>query len=122
LADSKNKMQNASFDGINPSDLKNFLRKLCIVSNRYTKKDEKLETANKELLMARIHELENELHKTKGEKDAASKENKDKIDELTASLLSIKTRMDGLLEAEEEEKAKEANIRHLENKIKEKVN
>jgi uncharacterized Zn finger protein (UPF0148 family) len=115
-------MQNASFDGINPSDLKNFLRELCIVSNRYTKKDEKLETANKELLMARIHELENELYKTKGEKDAASKENKDKIDELTASLLSIKTRMDGLLEAEEEEKAKEANIRHLENKIKEKVN
>src|SRR3989338_6720183 len=36
LEDLKNKMQN-SLSSVNPSDLKNFLKKLCIVSKRYGK-------------------------------------------------------------------------------------
>ena len=46
-----------------------FFRKLCIASSRYAEKYNYPETATKEMLRARVQELEEELQQIKEEKD-----------------------------------------------------
>jgi|TARA_B100001964_G_scaffold244968_1_gene329115 chromosome segregation ATPase len=108
-------MQNISLDHINPSDLKNFLRKICIVSSRHVREDKYLGTATKEMLRARVQELEKELRQIREEKDSALKENRDKINELNIDLLSIKTKINELLQAKKE---KEMRVKNLEIKLR----
>ncbi len=123
-------MQNISLDSINPSDVKDFLRKLSIVNNRYVKKEqakhdlqaqlEELErykvynTETEHKLRDRLLQLEEELQKVREERDRALVENRNKIDELSNSLTSVKTVVKELLQDKKEK------IKHLEKKIKKK--
>ncbi len=84
-------MQNTSLEHIDPSNLKNFFRKLCIVSDRYAEENNYPETATKEMLRARVQELEEELQLAREEKDKTLEENRNKINELNLAVLSIKT-------------------------------
>lgn len=130
-------MQNTSLEHINPSNLKQFVRKLSIVSSRHANKQaginsgykDKIEQNSKEkkllesknienALRKRVHDLEQELMHTKEERDAAIDENKSRINELNIALLSVKEKMKEFIEAK---KAREKRIRHLENKIRKKV-
>jgi seryl-tRNA(Sec) selenium transferase len=108
-------MQNTSLGYIEPSQLKIFFRKLCIVSGRYAEEDNYMETATKEMLKARVQELEEELQQIREEKDMAVKENKDKINELSLALLSIKTEINELLEAKKE---REMKVKGLERRMR----
>ena len=111
-------MQNISLEHINPSNLKNFFRKLCIASSRYTEKYNYPKTAAKEMLRARVQELEEELQQTREEKDEALEENRNKINELNLAVLSIKTEINELLQAKKE---KEIRMRNLDSKVRRQV-
>ncbi|HJO02252.1 MAG: hypothetical protein QGI89_00695 [Candidatus Woesearchaeota archaeon] len=111
-------MQNISLDHTDIANLKNFFRKLCLVSTRYTKKDKSTETATKEMLKIRVLELEEEVHKAKEERDKALEENKNKINQLNGALISVKIKMNELLQAKKE---KEIRTRNLERKIRKTV-
>ena len=108
-------MQNISFDNISPSDMKDFLKKLSVVSNRHANEDKISGTAEERKLHTRIYELEKELQKTKKERDEAVEENRIKINELNDALVSMKTLIHKLLED------KKQRIRHLEGKIRKEV-
>ncbi|MFH0868496.1 MAG: hypothetical protein V1831_04235 [Candidatus Woesearchaeota archaeon] len=107
-----------SFENINPSNLKNFVRKLSAVSGKYPKaKPYKIpETATENELRDTIYQLGDELQKTKEERDMAVEDNRNKIDELTNALASVKTTIKDLLEAKKE------RVKHLERKIRETIN
>ena len=112
-------MQNTSLENISVSNLKNFLIKICI-ANKYAKKDFaagnlELENAAEKELRCRIQQLEKELRQTTEERDKVLKENGDSINELGIALLSIKTRMNEILEAKKE---REDKIKQLEAKIR----
>ncbi len=111
-------MQNTSLEHINPSHLKNFFRKLCILSSKYAEKDNYLETATEEMLRARVQELEEELQLAREEKDKTLEENRNKINELNLAVLSIKTEINELLQAKEE---KELRMKNLDRKMREKL-
>ena len=103
-------MQNISLDHIEPSQLKNFLKKICIVNNRHAKEDTYLETEDKEMLRVRVQELEKELQQTREEKCRILKENRNKIDELNTALLSVKTEINELLQAKKEREMRVKNL------------
>ncbi|MAH01808.1 MAG: hypothetical protein QF798_03960 [Candidatus Woesearchaeota archaeon] len=111
-------MQNISLDSIDSANLKNFFRKLCLVSTRYTKKDKYIETATKEMLKVRVQKLEEEVHKAKEERDKALEENRSKINQLSGTLISVKTKMNELLQ---DKKEKAIRTRNLERKIRKTV-
>ena len=111
-------MQNISLDDIDASNLKNFFRKLSITSSRYGTEDANLEKATKDILKARIGQLEEELNKAIEGKNKVLKENRSRINELNFSLLSIKAKMNELLQAR---RRRDVRIRSLERKINEKV-
>lgn len=114
-------MQNASLENISLSSLKNFLIKLSTASNRHTKKEHiaysetQFENAAKKELIGRIQQLEKELQQAKEERDKALNENRNDINELGIALLSIKARMNEILEAKKE---RECKIKQLEAKIR----
>ena len=124
-------MQNASLDNINPSNLKNFFKELCIVNDRYAgrelaaynmnlefgqlKKYKSSHITTENMLSLKIQKLEEELQQTREEKNRALGENRNRINELNDALVSIKTVMRELLEA------KKQRIRHLERKIRKEV-
>lgn len=124
-------MQNASLDNINPSNLKNFFSKLCIVNDRYAgrelaaynvniefgqlKKYKSSHITTEKMLSSKIQKLEEELQQTREEKNRALGENRNKINELNDALVSIKTVIHELLEA------KKQRIRHLERKIRKEI-
>ncbi len=107
-------MQNISFENIDPSDLKNFFRKLCIVATRHEKEKkldyENLETCTEAELIAKIRQLEAELYKTRKEKDKAVKENRKMINELNKSLIIMKSKIKKLVCAERTEEGKLRNL------------
>ena len=126
-----------ALEHINPSQIKDFFRSLCLVSNRYKKKEhpvyetlkhlekkhfktleKKSEAAIEKDLEVKINRLERELHQTKKERDKAVGENREQIHELNVSLLSIKTRMNEILEYKRQ---RERRIRELERKIRKTV-
>ena len=124
-------MQNVSLDGINPSNLKNFFKELCIVNNRRAgrelssynvnteigqlKKFKSSHITTEKMFSSKIQQLEEELQKTREEKNRALGENRNRINELNDALVSIKTVIHELLEA------KKHRIRHLERKIRKEV-
>jgi len=79
------------------------------------REDKYLGTATKEMLRARVQELEKELRQIREEKDSTLKENRDKINELSIDLLSIKTKINELLQAKKE---KEMRVKNLEIKLR----
>jgi len=107
-------MQNISLDSIDASNLKNFFRKLCIASSSYENEDTSLENATKDMLKVRVNQLEVELKKEIESKNKVLEENSNKINELNFSLLSIKAKMNELLQAR---KNRDIRVRSLENKI-----
>ncbi|MBN4049132.1 hypothetical protein JYT91_00775 [archaeon AH-315-M20] len=128
-------MQQYPLEHINPSQVKNFFRSLCVVSNRYAHKEQAVshrhitklkkhpkikesEAVIEKELEVKINQLEQELHQTKQERDKAVDENKKQIHELNVALLSIKTRMNEILEHKKE---REKIVRELERKIRKKV-
>lgn len=111
-------MQNISFDNINASNLKSFFRKLCSISSRYENEDVILEKSTKDMLRVRIKQLEEELKKAIEGKNKVLKENRSRINELNFSLLSIKAKLNELLQ---DRKKRDIRIRSLERKISKKV-
>ena len=111
-------MQNISLDNIDASNLKNFFRKLCSASGRYENEDASLERANKNILKVRIGQLEEELKKAIEGKNKVLRENRSRINELNFSLLSIKAKMNELLQ---DRKKRDIRVRSLEKKISKKV-
>ena len=75
----------------------------------------KRNTGHERELLQKIENLENELKIVKGERDEAVELNKERIHELTATLLSVKTRINTFAERKEE---RERRIKELESKIK----
>jgi|TARA_B100001964_G_scaffold29367_1_gene29964 hypothetical protein len=114
--------QYPSWNDISHSNLKKFVRKLCIVINRSSEKEHYADdlgiplenVSTKEVLKAKIQHLEHELQKTKKEKDNALNENKKKIDELNIALLSIKTQIKEIIHYKKE---RNKRLRSLEKKI-----
>lgn len=76
------------------------------------------ETAKEKGLLEKIDELEHELQQAKQERDNAIEQNRKQIHELNDALLSIKMRMENLIEHKKE---REERIMELEKKIKSKV-
>jgi len=107
-------MQNISLDNIDASNLKSFFRKLCIESSGYENKDASLENATKGILKVRVEQLEEELQKSIEQKNKILKENRSKINELNFALMSIKAKMNELLQVR---KRRDVRIRSLERKI-----
>jgi len=123
--------QHISLDNINPSDLKNYVRKLCIVSNKYAKNLQSNNEFKSQLrkfkeyksshttidkkLQTKINHLEEELNKTIKERDKAAGENKVKIDEVNKALISMKSIVSELLHE------KKQRLRHLEKKINKEI-
>ena len=95
--------------------MKDFLKKLSVVSNKHMHQHKISGTAEERKLYTRIYELEKELQKTKKERDEAVEENRIKINELNDALVSMKTLIHELLED------KKQRIRHLERKIRKEV-
>ena len=140
-------MEQHSLEHINPSEVKHFFGKLCLVTGRYAKKHHAVNHLQKHLdqikkhpvgkklhpkyvkelksrindvldaerrisssgtaetflereLSLKVEELEQELRKTRIEKDKAVGENKEKISEVSTALLSIKTRLSKLIQTE----------------------
>ena len=104
-------MENVSLDNINPSGLKDFVKKLSVVSTRHENKTELSGTAEEGKIQSRIHQLEEALAKTQRDRDKALGENRSRINELNDALVSMKTIIHEMLEA------KKHRIRHLERKI-----
>jgi hypothetical protein len=111
--DLRSKMQN-SLDNIEPSDVKEFFRKLSVVSGKHVHNPVSGIPSEKKL-HAKVRELEKELQNTKRERDGALKENRYKINELSNALVSIKTVIHEMLED------KKHRIRYLEKKISKQV-
>jgi len=111
-------MQNISSGNIDVSNLKNFFKRLCRVSSKYENKDVSIEKSTKDLLKVRIKQLEDELQEVIEEKNKALKYNRGKINELNFSLLSIKSKVNELLQ---DRKKRGIRIRSLERKINKKV-
>ena len=88
-------------------------------SKRFSREINKSEAAIEKELKDKIFQLEHELHQTRQERDKSIGENREQIHELNVSLLSIKTRMNEILE---HKKQRERRVRELERKIREKVN
>ena len=109
-------MQNISLDDIDASNLKNFFRKLCSVSSKY--EDTSLDKSTKDILRVRIKQLEEELQQAIEENNKILKDNRRKINELNFSLLSIKAKVNELLQ---DRKRRDIRIRSLERKISKKV-
>ena len=127
-------------DYIHPSRIKDFFRNICAISPRYVKKNhpiesagsgerhltvvpvkkykkESLKTNDANQLKSKINELEEHIEHLTLERDTAIEKNKAKIDDLTLSLLSIKTKVQDLLHLKS---MRERRIRELENKINKK--
>ena len=103
-------------DNKNPSNLRNFFEKLCKLSYRPENKGKHPICVEDVKLYSRVKNLENELVKTKEERDQALMENRNKIDELNSALVSMKSIIHEMLEA------KKHRIQHLERKIGKEVN
>jgi len=114
--------QYPSWNEISNSNLKKFVRKLCIVINRSTEKEHYAdelgipldEVSTEKGLKAKIQHLEEELKQTKIDKDKALNENKKKIDELNLALLSIKTQIKEIIHYKKE---RNKRLKSLEKKI-----
>ena len=127
-------------DYIHPSRIKDFFRHICAISSRYVKKNhprefvnseerhltvipvkkykkESLKTNDANQLKSKISELEEHIEQLTLERDTAIEKNKAKIDDLTLSLLSIKTKVQDLLHLKS---MRERRIRELEHKINKK--
>lgn len=76
--------------------------------------NKKLQATKENELIGKISSLERELEQARLERDNALEENKQKIHELNIALLSVKTRMEKLIEHKRE---REKRIRELEKKI-----
>lgn len=111
-------MQNISLDNIDASNLKIFFRKLCNASSRYENEDASLEKAKKDILKVRIGQLEEELKKVIEGKNKVLRENRRRINELNFSLLSVKGKVNKLLQ---DRKRRDIRVRSLEKKINKKV-
>ncbi|MAE42582.1 hypothetical protein CMO93_02330 [Candidatus Woesearchaeota archaeon] len=126
-------MEQHSLERINHSQIKDFFRSLCIVGNRYEKKEhpvyENLQHLEKKHFKKpkaitekepknKMKALEQELQEVKNERDEAVGENRKQIHELNVALLSIKTRMNEILEHKKE---REKRVKELEEKIRKKV-
>jgi len=103
---------------IGSTNLKNFFRKLCSASSKYENEDASLEKANKNILKVRIGQLEEELKNAIEGKNKVLRENRSRINELNFSLLSIKSKMNELLQ---DRKRRDIRVRSLEKKISERV-
>ena len=144
-------MEQHSLEQVNPSSVKHFFGKLCLVTGRYAKKHHAVnhlqqhldqikkhpvgkklhpkyvkelklrindvldaerkisssgtaETFHERELNLKVEELEQELRKTRGERDKAVGENKENISDISAALLSIKKRLNVLIQAEKPKK------------------
>ena len=127
-------------DYIHPSRIKDFFRHICAISPRYVKKNhprefvnskerhltvipvkkykkESLKSNDANQLKSRINELEEHIEHLTLERDTAIDKNKAKIDDLTLSLLSIKTKVQDILHLKG---MRERRIRELEHKINKK--
>ncbi|MBI2651021.1 hypothetical protein HYX01_00970 [Candidatus Woesearchaeota archaeon] len=113
-------MENISLSNLSRKD---FLRRICVIASRHSKKDnslkageiKKAKTALEKEMMEKIHGLEMELQAAKEEKERALNENRNMINELNAQLLSVKIKIDDLIA---QKKEREAKIRNLERKIR----
>ncbi len=116
-----------SFNGANPSKIKNFFKKLSAISDSYYDKEHYVDdfgiqakkyegpyTQAEIPLRARIKQLEEDLLKVSEERDAALEENRKKIDELNITLLAVRENLEKLRKARER---KEKRLRQLEEKI-----
>ena len=119
--------QNISFDNLSPLKVKNFFKKACIASRKFSgdysyanevlsepKEDLSKYNPQERVLRKKIQDLEQELKKTKQEKEQAENENRKKIDELNVALSSIKNEIKELIHYKKERNKK---LRNLEKKI-----
>ena len=113
------KIQKYSKGKLDTDDIPRLKSKIneVIESERRILRRNQQESAGKTESAGRIHQLEHELEQVKIERDRALEENKEKIHELNIALLSIKTRMENLIEHKRE---REKRIRELEKKISKK--
>jgi len=105
-------MQN-SLSSVNPSDLKNFLKKLCIVSKRYGKEIDaarklQIKTSGsseieiEKSLLDKVNRIEQDLLRINENRDKMLKEDEDKIDKLNATLMSVQAEISRLVQAKKE--------------------
>lgn len=119
--------QGVSFGNADPLKVKALLRKICIVSGGYAKKEgyiyelgivpKKFEgpyTSAEKVLRSKIEQLENELKQAREEKNKAVNENRSRINELNMALLSVKTSIRELIHYKQE---RDRKMRKLEMKI-----
>lgn len=126
--------------GITPSQVKIFFRQICKTSSRRLRKTvteepkkdfrrEKLifsyldsKNPKENELKKKIHQLEEELMDIKRERDAAINENRQQIDDINISILSIKSKLINHIE-EKKTKAsgKEKRLKELEERINREV-
>ena len=92
--------QHPSWNDVNHSNLKKFIRKLDIVIDRHAEKEDYAHDlgisdtgSTEDILRSKVHQLEDELKQTKKDKEIALMENKKKIDELNMAVLSIKAKL-----------------------------
>jgi septal ring factor EnvC (AmiA/AmiB activator) len=119
-------MEQYSWDDTSFSNLKSFVKKLCVVFNRHTEKGhyandlgiQLTKGSTEKILRAKIQQLEDNLEQTKKEKDKALNENRKKIDELNLALLSVKTKIKELIHYKKE---RDKKLKDLEKKIIETV-
>ena len=105
---------------LNSNDISQLKSKINEVlgSERKILGNKKLMNAKENELIGKINSLERELEQARLERDSALEENKQKIHELNIGLLSVKTRMEKLIEHKRE---REKRIRELEKKINKKA-
>jgi len=117
--------QHISFNDIHKPQMKNFFKKLVMITHGHSKKERYIAgiqpkqykgayTKAEKVLRAKIELLEDELSQTSVERDAALEENRRRIDDLNLALLSVKEGMEKLIKSK---KQKERRIRQLEEKI-----
>ncbi|MBL7055969.1 hypothetical protein ISS07_03590 [Candidatus Woesearchaeota archaeon] len=147
-----------SIGHIDSDAMKGFVKKLCLVSKRYSEKHNaaknldnhlnkienkkvskkeiselqskinqvlhiekkilrtsKIESSREQELLKKINQLETDLADAKKERDKVVINNKIQIEELSLSLLSIKTQLDAL---SEEKRKKEEKFRNIEKKAR----
>ena len=96
-------MQNNSLDKINHLKIKNFVKKLCIVTRRYGKKEQisydlkpPMETPDEKRLWAQLGQLEERVYKPYTQSNTMSIKNKDNIAELDTVLKSMEIKLNSL--------------------------
>ena len=120
-------MESISFTDANLPNARKLLKNLCVINYKNSEKTKFMRShgidpkkyegpynESESALRARVEQLEEDLLKTSEERDAAMEENRARIDELTAHLLTIREGLKKLIRAKLE---KEKRIRQLEEKI-----